>query len=368
MKAKIPAYGRIANISWTVAKSLKRGFVGIRDLIQKEAQIDFREEVPVIKRLYFHLHGFATSSGVLYDFERHSPAQYLSDFKMRRRKKANGNEQAFPTRKYPFHLLMERSHPDFLPELYGLIAGEEALSKEQNLINENAANWLLETVENLGQVVVKPEDGNGGEGVVLLSWKDGAVDIAGDAASIDELVAKSMDETYMVVEHIEQAPYSAEIYPESVNTIRVITLWDYEANKPYIADAIHRFGTNVSRPVDNWDSGGLSAGIDLESGELLQATRFPDSAAAKWFRTHPDTNIQIEGVTIPQWDEITDTCCEMAETFWYVPMNAWDIVVSEDGIKVIEGNSRPTIEMIQAHRPLFIDERNRQFFEYHDAL
>ncbi|WP_331234220.1 sugar-transfer associated ATP-grasp domain-containing protein [Natronorarus salvus] len=358
----------IVSLSWNGAKTAQRKALGWTDLAMKEKEVKFRDDIPLKKRLSFYRNGFATSSGILYNFDKYSFEDYLNDVNMRHRKRANGHEQAFPTRKYPFHLLMESSHPEYLPELYGLVTKGKAYTKDLVLKNEDAEDWLRRKLKVHGKIVIKPENGNGGVGVYVLVWNGSDVSITGGPETIGDLMSKIGDSVYIAVEFVEQADYAASIYPDSVNTIRLITLWDYDLDEPYVADAIHRFGNDGSAPVDNWDSGGLSVGVDLDSGTLLQAVRFPESTVVEWYREHPNTGAEIEGIKIPQWDRICTACCEMAETFWYVPMNAWDIVLSHGNIKVIEGNSRPTIEMMQVHRPFLADKRTRRFFEYHDAF
>ena len=87
---------------------------------------------------------------------------------------------------------------------------------------------------------------------------------------------------YLITEFVVQAPYAASIYPHTTNMVRILTLWDLAVGRPFLAAAVHRFGTARSAPVDNWHGGwgGLSARIDLDSGVLGPGRRSPTRAAA----------------------------------------------------------------------------------------
>jgi len=160
-----------------------------------------------------------------------------------------------------------------------------------------------------------------------------------------------------------------EIFPDAANTVRILTFWDYERNKPYIADAIHRFGTEKSAPVDNFGSGGLSVGIDLDTGELRRGATKPTSAMMEWHSKHPNTGNLIEGVEIPNWNHLCSSICEIAQQFSEVPMVGWDILVTDGGFVVLEGNAKdPDFKMMQMHRPLLRDERNRKFLRHHGVV
>lgn len=102
---------------------------------------------------------------------------------------------------------------------------------------------------------------------------------------------------------MEEAEYARAIYPASTNTIRVLTMVDPDTNDAFPATALHRFGTSRSRPIDNLHAGGLSAPVDLDTGELGPAVLFPVKGRRRRdiVETHPDSGMPITGVSIPSW-------------------------------------------------------------------
>ena len=133
---------------------------------------------------------------------------------------------------------------------------------------------------------------------------------------------------------------------------------------------MHRIGTDASAPVDNWEKGGLSCGIDIDSGKLLEGAPKPTSAEIEWVSTHPDTGAQIKGITIPNGQRLCESVCNIASFFDQIPIIAWDIVVTDGGpFKILEANgSKPGIETLQMHKPLLKDEKNRRFLKEHGVL
>ncbi|MGW8179033.1 MAG: sugar-transfer associated ATP-grasp domain-containing protein, partial [bacterium] len=48
-----------------------------------------------------------------------------------------------------------------------------------------------------------------------------------------------------------------------------------------------------------------------------------------------------------------------------LPYIGWDVIITEDGPRIIEGNPWPGIQLIQVHYPLFNNVRFREFMEFH---
>lgn len=333
-----------------------------------ELHSEFGGVVPLEQRIRWWGDEFLTASGVLYDFEDYEIDDFVTDIGYFNRLRLNGPEGVLVDHKEAAHRLLAPTHSHALPALFGIVDRDVARGDDGRVLSSAPMDWIRETVTEQGRVVLKPEDGSSGEDVFVIERSDGGLETNGETGLSPVRDSLSGLQRYLVTEFVEQHPYADEIYPHTANTIRLITCRDTEEGEPFIADAIHRIGTDESRPVDNWDKGGLSAGIDLDTGTLQQATRFPDSRDLDWFDRHPGTDARITGTTIPSWDTVTSAVKEMAERLYWLELIAWDIVVTEDGYTVIEANDTPTLNMHQVHRPLIRDDRTRRFFERHDMV
>ena len=57
--------------------------------------------------------------------------------------------------------------------------------------------------------------------------------------------------------------------------------------------------------------------------------------------------MMIEGQKVPKWEELKEMCISVASKFSYIPYMAWDIVITENGFKVIEINASTDLTLVQ---------------------
>lgn len=358
-----------------------------RRLVRTE--LDTREtyDLPLRRRLWLWRRGFLSRSEYLYDLEGGRHRQYLSDFeRFVRTPRINGEWTVALSNKLVFHWMLA-PFDEHRPDVYGMVrdgrflsvGGDDAstgsrsrMPTDGGVATEDRGAATAEVTRHLereGRLVLKWIKGGGGQNVYLCSYRDGAYRVNGEektAAEFDDLVAGLDD--YLVCEHVEQFDFGASIYPETTNTLRIITMYD-DAGEPFVPIAILRTGTDRSAPMDNFSKGGLSAEIDVETGTLGAAAQLPEEDLV--FRSeHPDTGERIEGVELPGWEAIRDGVLEIAAENAHVPYVGWDVVPTDEsgGFQIIEGNSYPGAKSLQVHRPLLADERVRSFYERHDVL
>lgn len=169
---------------------------------------------------------------------------------------------------------------------------------------------------------------------------------------------------YLVCEFVRQHSILERIFPRTTNTVKLLTVWDEERLEPFVAAAVVRIGSDRSYPADAWARGGFCASIDLETGRMGRAV----SKQLKWYDSHPGSGQRIEGVVVPQWGLIANEIVRIARAnpFWrYV---AWDVVPTESGFRILEGNNHTDINVFQVHRPLLQDPRVRRFFARHRVI
>jgi hypothetical protein len=219
--------------------------------------------------------------------------------------------------------------------------------------------------------VLKPVYGFGGRDVLVCrTAADGGVRVDGEATTraAFERRVDGLD-GYLVTAHVEQADYAARLYPDAVNTLRVLTLRDPDTGEPFVADAVQRIGTDRSAPVDNWSRGGLSAAV-RDDGTLSAAARWDgDAGRLRRHAAHPDTGATVEGVRVPGWPAVRDGVLAMAEAVPQLPRVGWDVVATGDGaFTLLEVNAHAGVETLQIHRPHLADPRVRRFYEAHGVV
>lgn len=323
------------------------------------------------RRLSLWRRGFLSQSDALYELSEVDESDYLTDYQRYvKTPLINGQWSIVVGNKLLFHDVMHRFN-DHLPVLYGYLrSGRFHHMDADGTGTSNAAEWLIDRLHTGERLVIKYVKGGGGSRVYMVEYDDGeyyANDrILSEREFVDEI---ALLEEYIVTEYIEQAEYAKNLYPDTPNTLRVLTMYDGENDEAFLAGQMHRIGTAQSGTLDNFSQGGLSVGIDTETGELSQAVQFPYSGERTWHDRHPDTGAQIAGTTVPGWECIAEQLLEIATEISHVPYLGWDLIVTGPGeFAIIEANNHANTRSIQVHEPLLRDDQVRRFFERHGVV
>jgi hypothetical protein len=217
-----------------------------------------------------------------------------------------------------------------------------------------------------GKLVFKPTGGGSGNGIVIAKWSDNELFVNGNPMEVEKLEEHLTKQRELLIsEFVEQADYARKIFPETTNTLRVLTMIDPETDEAFIARAVHRFGSRESIPVDNFKQGGIVVDIDLETGVLGKGATRTEQGGVRFVEEHPESGVRVEGVQIPHWEKLQQQLLAAVDRVGVLPYVGWDIVVTNDGFSVLEGNSCTGVNILQLHRPLLSDPRVRRFYEHH---
>lgn len=151
---------------------------------------------------------------------------------------------------------------------------------------------------------------------------------------------------FILEEEIKQIDSLKRFHPWSVNTIRIVTLYDTINDEVHIMNARFRMG-NKKNNVDNFHFDGIGANIDILSG-VIDTIGY--DAHNKIYVFHPETNSQIIGFQIPQWNECISFIKMAAKRLPTVRYIGWDLVIKQDGtICLIEANDNADHDFQQLH-------------------
>ena len=76
---------------------------------------------------------------------------------------------------------------------------------------------------------------------------------------------------------------------------------------------------------------------------------------------HPDTNVLLEGV-LPNWPLLSGKILEICNFIPQLRLMGFDIIITNDGFKIIEINSLPGLSYMQGYFPVFKQEHAGAFF------
>lgn len=214
---------------------------------------------------------------------------------------------------------------------------KDMLGRDFCYIVGNNYNEFYEFCQKHDYIMIKPINQWCGHGVEKMK-----VDEVGDLKKFYYALVKKYEKC-LIEEVILQDDRIASLNPDSVNTIRVVTLID-EKQRAHIACAAIRIGRQGAC-IDNFCSGGMAAAIDVESGIII-SNAFDKNGIC--YYVHPDTKKQIIGFKIPEWKKIKASVVEIAERIPTARFAGWDVVIRNDGkICFIEGNCSPGARTIQ---------------------
>ena len=145
------------------------------------------------------------------------------------------------------------------------------------------------------------------------------------------------DEDRIAESLLEQCPEMAALHPASVNTVRALTI------RGKLCSAVLRMGVGGGF-VDNGCSGGIFAGLDVDTG--IVTTKGADLMEHR-FLLHPTTGLTIPGFQVPQWGKVCQTVREAVELVPGAVIVGWDVAITAQGPVLIEGNAYPSVQIMQ---------------------
>ncbi len=296
------------------------------------------------EKIKYNRLGFTNEDYFIFNLKENDYKNYISFWERLRLEGINGRLSVFLGEK----LMFERIFGNFIG-----VPHINCWVKNATFIDMDAGKPvdIISILKSKKKLISKPTRSvGGGTGIHKIEYINGKTIIDDKECSSEQFLKETASwEEYIFVDYINQAKYSDKIFSETVNTIRIITAirktGDFE-----VVLAVHRFGTEQSKPVDNASSGGIFASINIETGVLSSAVR--ETEPDRTYFEHPDTEAQIEGIIIPNWEHIKQKVLSVHRRFPYYSFLAWDIVQDENGDTCVLEINRGSDLMWQMITPL----------------
>ena len=318
-------------------------------------------KVPFYKKLKANLFGgYLADQYALYDFDHNDRHEYLSEFDWYKSRYINEPFDFMLNNKVVCSLVLGQ---------YIRVAKTYAVKNRRHITSDDDKITNYEDIINLlkreKKLIIKPYGRGKGIGVYMFKYENGrfyiGLDETDERGIIDVL---KKNDNWMLTEYINQHKYLNDIFDKTANTIRLITLRDPKTQKIKVFFAVQRIGTSKTVPVDNGSEGALISKIDLETGELSEARTLHNHNVYEY---HPDTSAPIKGAFVPGWDKIKEEILALANKVSFMNFVAWDILVTEEGLCIIEANTSSGVNIIQ----LWGGQRNGElgdFYRYHKVI
>lgn len=333
-------YSNHINKKWEQYRIKEQKYHEIYDWYNRVVKAPNTFEVPLLTRLKMYKYGFTNDDYMKYDFKDNSMKDYISEVDRWKSRRINGVYNIILDDKEIFYKVFKDDVST--PKIIGSIKNGKLLDINNNIVSTKAIVKMLKESNGL---VFRINYSGGGNGLHILKYLNNHLEINGIKVGINKLESFIKEsEGSIITEALKNAKYSAEIFDKAVNTLRIIVAKENGSDKYEVVETFHRFGCNESIPGDNVCRGGLIAPIDMSTGVIGKAT---SKKTLKYYDRHPDTNAKIEGIVVPNFELIKTRLLEVAYKHPYLNLIAWDVVVTEDGFDIIEGNASSDINMLQ---------------------
>jgi alpha-L-glutamate ligase-like protein len=223
-----------------------------------------------------------------------------------------------------------------VPDLYGTIEIEHDIPK------------LAKIVEGHDDFVIKPSQGSGGNGIVVIVGRRGDkyIKASGDMITSEALahhcsnilngmysLGGSADKA-MIEYRVKFDPLFEHISYRGVPDIRTIIF------RGVPVAAMVRLPTRASDGKANLHQGAVGAGIDLRTGTTIRAV-----CRERVITQHPDTGMDIPGLQIPHWDDLLTLSAHCYDLAGLGYMGVDVVLDAERGPLVLELNARPGLSI-----------------------
>ncbi|NGP76673.1 hexapeptide transferase [Balneolaceae bacterium YR4-1] len=221
---------------------------------------------------------------------------------------------------------------------------ERQILDDKTLFYKKYRNYFVHRVADIEDLESTPELVNAilnnPSGKLVLKASDGKcgseVEVRNSAEFDREVLVKYMKQNNygLVEEFIQQHPEINRLSSSAVNTVRIITQVIKDRNVEILGC---RMRISVDSPVDNMAAGNLAAPIDEDTGKISGPAVYSDITKPEE-ELHPVTSVKIPGFQVPFWNEALDMVIRAALEHPQNRSIGWDVVITEDGPGLIEGN------------------------------
>ncbi len=218
------------------------------------------------------------------------------------------------------------------PELLGVV-------KTQGNVRE-----LEEFLADCGPFVIKPANGSGGKGILVIAGRDGGKFVKPSGSGIDIAEVRKhassiisglyslggRSDVAMIEEMVQFSDAFDGFSFQGVPDIRIIVY------KGYPVMAMTRLSTRASDGKANLHQGAVGLGIDIGTGRALKAVQ-----NGRPLTHHPDTGKELATFDVPQWNDfvLQASMCYEITTMGYLGVDL--VLDKEKGPQILELNARP---------------------------
>lgn len=237
----------------------------------------------------------------------------------------------------------------------------------KNLMDNDEKNDFLSTLKQVGIFACKPCNGTQSAGFYKLSYENGNFFINNKISTekeIEDFI--NSHSNYVFTEYLEPSE-QFEKYGKTIHTLRVIVL-NTNGNNPKIVGGYLRLPCEESicsnyilHDGTNNDKYNLWVSVNFETGEYGDGVITYPNKSIK-VDSHPSTGENLSG-KIENFQEVINASLNISKWFSNLEWIGFDFGITTNGIKIMEINSHPGINIPQIYQPFYEDKDVKMYFE-----
>ena len=180
----------------------------------------------------------------------------------------------------------------------------------------------------------------------------------------DEIIIQAQSQNNVLIQEcLFNHKEVADLSNEALATIRIISMRSEDNKQIELFRPMYQMP--YGKALHNYiNDGAFIASVNIETGKL--DTAFNGNILQENVTIHSKTNIQIKDRTLPHWHELTSIVIQTHRHLLPLPLIAWDVAITPNGIQILEGNINFAIDIHQ--RPpqdLIMHTRFFELFQFY---
>lgn len=358
---------RVFSIIWGLPLYIwfaSKGVVFFRwERLAREFWTDFlyNKQVSFKQKLWAYRRGFMSEKINRYNLTDDNYKDYISDFEFYHHKSYKNNRfyYWYDDKITTYYLLLP--FKKLMPIHYAWVYKGQIHKLEQEIpYKVSCVADIIKILIREKELALKHTGRSRGSGFYKLSYTDGNFYIDTKSVSTSELlvfISKSNDS--IITEYIHASNQIKEVYPVTPNICRLVTIYDRDEGAKLTGAQI-RIGTSTTGFVENAGTGEVVAELTLSDGCLVNPVMEKNHIVNQCL-SHPDTGANLD-FCIPKWREIIDRVLEISTFLHTTPYLSYDIVITNEGFKLLEINGHGGQTNMQITYPFFRNKYQSKLF------
>ncbi len=182
------------------------------------------------------------------------------------------------------------------------------------------------------------------EGFYQIEYKNNKHVVNNGDINLDDLLDILSKGNWVIQKKEHNCESIRRISSQALNTTRIVTIMS-PSGPEYLA-GFQSFATGDSY-TDSWGKGAIYIGFNPTNGQLKKYGFQHPLISQKKIYMHPNSGVRFENCILREVTCAIELCIKAHKLLYNSFLIGWDVVLSDQGPKILEGNERPGMNAVQ---------------------